>query len=120
MYDTEFDGNDALQGTFTVMADDTFLETKFGWIPGVSTFEDLRQANQELKRASGRCPMLAANHVRAHDFDHPKLVEASLKRYNWFLQYAQEKQGGVIQGTKDQIEKVDECVPRTCRFVARA
>ena len=26
-------------------------------------------------------------------------------RYDWFIQYVQDKQGGVLQGTKDIIDK---------------
>jgi hypothetical protein len=52
--------------------------------------------------------MLHALHDRTDDFESPELVRSSMKRYNWFLQYVQEKQGGVIQGTKDVIDKSEK------------
>lgn len=107
-YDAPFDVEDALLGKFTVSVGNTFLESKFSWVRGVSSFADVRQKNLELKAASGGCPMMRAGYDRTDDFESPELVRSSMKRYNWFLQYVQEKQGGVIQGTKDLVEKSEK------------
>ena len=105
MYDCPFDKVDALTGTFTVSANNTFLEDKFQWSQGVSTMTDVTARNKEMKTSSGRCPMLSASHQRVDDFEFPTLVSQSLNRYNWFSEYVQEKQLGKLQATKDVIDK---------------
>lgn len=109
MYDTAFDAEDALIGTFTVSSNNAFLQSNFGWVQGTSSMADVQRKNAELKAASGRCPMLSMGHRRVDDFAYPKLVAKSMERYEWFLQYVQEKQGGVLQGTKDVVDKLPEC-----------
>jgi hypothetical protein len=97
-----------LHGAFTVSINNTFLENKFAWTRGESSMDDVTKTNQELKDSTGGCPMLHMGHSRVDDFESTQLVKNSMKRYNWFLRYVQEKQHGVIQGAKDIVDKYKE------------
>jgi hypothetical protein len=107
-YDTPFDKDDALVGTFTVSLDNAFLENKFGWQRGISDMNDVKQSNKELKASTGGCPMLHMGHVRTQDFEHPELVENIVERQNWFKRYVHETQGGVVRGSLDFADKSRE------------
>jgi hypothetical protein len=107
-YDTSFDEDDVLHGAFTVSIGNNFLENKFDWTSGESSMDDVMETNKRLKASTGGCPMLHMGHSRTDDFESPELVKNSMKRYNWFSRYVQEKQLGVLQGPKDIVDKSKE------------
>lgn len=105
MYDAAFDGEDPLQGRFTVSSNNTFLAGKYGWVTGTGqTLASVRAKNAGLKSSTGGCPMLRQGHKRIDDLPGGETLHGGyLKRQNFLKYYIATYMGSVVVPPVDTI-----------------
>eukprot|EP01047_Picozoa_sp_COSAG01_P021924 COSAG01_NODE_1287_length_10887_cov_17.346924_10_plen_394_part_00 len=105
MYDATFDGEDPLQGRFTVSSNNTFLAQKYGWVTGTGqSLNFVRTKNAALKSSIGGCPMLRRGHKRIDDIPGGETLHGGhLKRHNFLKYYIAKYMGSVVVPPVDTI-----------------
>ena len=105
MYETRFDGGDVLGGTFELKVANSFLESKFGWVAGSSTMGSLIAATSQIKRSTGRCPMLSQSYRRSDDLGGAHL-EHAVKRTDFLYQTTIDDLNGVPDTSNHEFNQL--------------
>jgi hypothetical protein len=105
MYETIFDGGDALTGQFNVHVNNGFLEQKFEWKLGESSTASLIDSIDAMKRATGACPMMHEEYDLNEDLGGAFLISPK-KRRDYMLQTVVDDHNGVPDYSSQDLNQL--------------